>query len=140
MFYELYLCITALKTIYCIYTPPAHFGVFPLHYFPTFHCHNSQLTCRVLGKDLYYFKFVLLTPIFISLVFFSLYLTVSSTSAYQTRYALIFFNRSHSSSSHPSLSPPQNRSQKRLKHPSCIYYHHGVKETFQTENVIGVSF
>ena len=57
LFYELYFFITALATLYCIYTPPAHFGIFPLYYFPYFHCSSSQLTFCDLGKDSYHFAF-----------------------------------------------------------------------------------
>ena len=38
LFYELYLCINALVTLYCIYTPPAHFDVFPLYCLPPSRC------------------------------------------------------------------------------------------------------
>ena len=63
LFYELYLCITVLFTLYCIYKPPALFGVFPLYYWTPFHCQYTQLTFCILGKDSYHFTFVLPTPL-----------------------------------------------------------------------------
>ena len=52
-----------METLYCIYTPPSHFGVFPLKYFPSFHCQNAQLTFRVLCKDYYNLIFFSPTPL-----------------------------------------------------------------------------
>ena len=58
------MCITALTTLYCIYTPPSHYVVYAFNYFTNFLCHHAQLTFRILGKDSYNFIFVLPTPLF----------------------------------------------------------------------------
>ena len=57
------MCITSLVTLYYIYTPTEHFGVFTLHYLPPFQCQHDQLTFHILGKYSYYFTYFLQTTL-----------------------------------------------------------------------------
>ena len=123
LFYELYMFITALATLYCIYNPPAHFCVFNLHDSPHFHCQHAQLTLHILGKDYYHFTLVLTTTLSPPAHF-----CVHSPCQFQTPLYIKHDKtsikpiqvHSHSSPSHPYLPHPQNISRKK-RDPGITY-------------------